>query len=191
MHYSFVTKGNLHIRLLFVLNTFVSTQRYILFFSSVTTHCFSSKNLKWYIKTTNWYYLYHDVHHRRRNRARTEFASSHRFWNLFLSLWSFSKYKWLVVNSKDQAPTKVLTTHRPKIIPPPMVCTCMIQIEFQLRYSLMRVIEEKEMHASNLEDDEFNSVEGRQEMKRMHASTPKNNEFNSVEGRQEILRVWV
>jgi hypothetical protein len=28
-------------------------------------------------------------------------------------------------------------------------------------------------------------------MKRMHASTPKNNEFNSVEGRQEILRVWV
>jgi hypothetical protein len=53
----------------------------------------------------------------------------------------------------------------------------------------MRVIEEKEMHASNLEDDEFNSVEGRQEMKRMHASTPKNNEFNSVEGRQEILRV--
>jgi hypothetical protein len=32
MHDSFVIKSNLHIRLLFVLNTSVATQRYILFF---------------------------------------------------------------------------------------------------------------------------------------------------------------
>jgi hypothetical protein len=49
------------------------------YFSSGTTHCSSSKNVKWYIKRTNWFYLYHGVRHRRRNRARTEFSRSQRF----------------------------------------------------------------------------------------------------------------
>ncbi len=137
------SKSNLHIRLLFVLNTSVSTQRYILFFylerRIIPLRRRSNGILRWLID----FYLYHGVHHRRRNRARTEFSSTHQFWDLFLFLWSFSKYKWTVVDSKDQAPTKSLTTHRRKIISPSMVCTCMVQIEFQFRYSFMRVIQEK------------------------------------------------
>ncbi len=67
-----------------------------------------------------------------------------------------------------------------------MVCTFMIQIEFQFRYSFMRVIQEKEMHASTPKNDEINSVEWRQKMKGTHASTLKDNEFNSIQGRQEM-----
>jgi hypothetical protein len=97
---------------------------------------------------------------------------------IYFSLCSFSKYKWLVVNSKGQAPTK--------IIPPPIVCMCMVQIEFQIRYSFIRVIQQKKIHAFTPKNDKFYSVDCRQEMKGTHTSTPKSDEFNSVEGRQEI-----
>jgi hypothetical protein len=48
----------------------------------------------------------------------------------------------------------------------------------------MRVIQEKEMHASTPKNDEINSVEWRQKMKGTHASTLEDNEFNSVQGRR-------
>jgi len=42
------------------------------------------------------------------------------------------------------------------------------------------------MHAFTPKNDEFNSVDCRQEIKGTYASTPRNGKFNSVEGRQEI-----
>ncbi len=42
----------------------------------------------------------------------------------------------------------------------------------------------KGIHAFTPKNDEFNSVEGRQETKGTHPSTPKNDEFNSVERRE-------
>ncbi len=67
-----------------------------------------------------------------------------------------------------------------------MVCTCMVQIEFQFRYSFMSVIQEKETHAFTPKNGKFNSVEGRQYMKETHAFTSKNDESNSVEGPQSM-----
>jgi len=71
-----------------------------------------------------------------------------------------------------------------------MMCTCIEHIGFQFRYSFMCVIQEKEIHASTPKNDEFNSVDGRQEVKGTHSSTPENNEFNWIEGRQEIKRTY-
>jgi hypothetical protein len=133
----------------------------IQFFSSVMAHCSSSNNIKWHMKMANWFYLTYDFHHRRQNRVRTDFLSTHRYWNFILFLRSFSEYKWLIVNSKDQAPITALSTYWSKIISPLMMCTCMKQIEFQFRYSFMRISEEKKISASTLKNDEFDSVEAR------------------------------
>ncbi len=40
-------------------------------------------------------------------------------------------------------------------------------------------------HASTVENDEYNLIEGREQRKGIHASTVENDEYNLIEGREE------
>ncbi len=55
----------------------------------------------------------------------------------------------------------------------------------------MRVIQEKEIHPSTPENNEYNLVEGREERKRTHASTVENDGYNLIEDREERRRTCI